>query len=438
MLWNPHAVLFLLVSAIHSISCLNNGAAPTPPMGWSTWNTFQCNITEQLVRGGADVMAASTLMKAGYKYILIDDCWSSCLKNTDDGNCAVPAPRDAQSRIVPDTNKFPSGMKALADYVHSKGLKLGIYTASSTRTCAGYLGSLGYERIDAQTFVDWGMDFVKMDTCNLDCGIHDGCIQNCAANMRDGLNATGKKVVFYVDDGNDSSGPRVYNPYLRSSDPSVFSMVKIANKTNELVWNWGPNTANMWKSWFDIHDEWYSTMDNVHMQIGLAMTQQCGAYNTPDMLTVGQGKQTESEYRAQMFLWAVLGAPLILGYDIRKTDNVTLALITAPEVLAIDQDPDCVQGSFAGSVNGGEVWVKPLHDNTFAVVLLNTLSTPQTIQLQMNTKWKYNSGHFYPAVVDKAKIRDVYKREDLGEFSNMFAQQVGGHDAVILKVTPVH
>eukprot|EP00026_Physarum_polycephalum_P005335 Phypoly_transcript_05367.p1 GENE.Phypoly_transcript_05367~~Phypoly_transcript_05367.p1 ORF type:complete len:444 (+),score=41.31 Phypoly_transcript_05367:175-1332(+) len=382
-------------------------------------------------------MASSPLKSAGYEYILIDDCWSACLNHTKSGNCRVPAPRDANGHIMPDPNKFPSGMKALADYVHGKGLKIGIYTAASALSCAGYLGSLGHEHVDAQQFADWGIDFVKMDTCSMDCGIHTGCIQNVTGNMRDGLNATGRRVVFYVDDGNDSSGPRVYNPFMRSFNPDIFSYYKIAYTPDELVWNWGPDTCNMWKSWLDIHDSWYSTVDNLHMQIGLAMTQKCGAFNTPDMLTVGQGAQSKSEYRAQFFMWSVLGAPLIMGHDIRKTDNFTMRLLTAPEVIAIDQDPDCVQASFASSFHGAEVWVKPLHDNTFAVVLLNLNSHTQNIKLQLNYKWHHNFGHFYPSVVTKAKIRDVWHRRDLGVYSDIFEHEVGGHDAMILKVYPL-
>jgi len=435
---NTCLLIVAFIGAIQLCLGLDNGAALTPPMGWSTWNTFGCNISEVLVRESADFMASSQLKTAGYEYILIDDCWSSCLEFDKDGNCLQPAPRGANNSIAPDPVKFPSGMKALADYVHSKGLKLGIYCAASNTTCAGFAGSRGYEAIDAKTFADWGMDFVKMDTCGLDCSIHDGCIQNTTGAMRDGLNATGRTVVFYVDDGNDSSGPRVYNPFARSFNQQTMPTTKIANKPEELVWYWGPTTANMWKSWFDIHDIWYSTMDNLHMQIGLAMYQKCGAYNTPDMFTIGQGAQTHGEYRAQMFLWAVLGAPLIMGHDIRTTDDFTMDLLTAPEVLAIDQDTDCIQASFAGSLNGGEVWVKPLSDGSFGVVLLNTLSTPQHIKLLLNHHWNDDYGHFYPAVLGHAKIRDVWLCEDLGIFKNEFEAKVSGHDAMILKVTPVN
>jgi alpha-galactosidase len=434
MLCNINTKICLLIACAALATCLDNGAAPKPPMGWSTWNTFECDITEQLVKQSADIMAASALKVAGYEYILIDDCWSLCLNKSKTGDCSVPAPRDSDGRIVPDPNKFPSGMKSLADYVHSKGLKIGIYTASSARTCAGYEGSLGHEHTDALAFGEWGFDFVKMDTCGTDCSIHNGCLRNSLNAMRDGLNATGKTIVFYVDDGNDSSGPRIYNPFLHHIN--VDDMVKIAYAADELVWNWGPSTANMWKSWLDIHDSWYSTIDNIHMQIGLAMYQKCGAFNTPDMLTVGQGGQTLNQYRAQMFMWAVLGAPLILGCDIRKMDNDTLALVTAPEVLAINQDKECVQASLASSFSGGEVWVKPLSDGSFGVVLLNTLSKPQTIQLQLNDKWADNFGSFYPAKVNEASIRDAWQRKDLGDYKGVFEGEVQGHDAMILRVFP--
>ncbi len=199
-------------------------------IGWSTWNTFRYNVTDVLLRQMAQAMVDSGLADAGYEYILIDDGWSECAVFNSDGGCAVQAARDNAGRIPPDpikvceaehhfvrstfvpflligvvryTNQFPNGMKPVADFMHSLGLKLGIYTAVSNATCGGFLSSLGHEAVDAQTFADWGMDFVKHDTCNSDCGIRDGCIQQSTARMRDALNATGRPIVYYIDDGND-------------------------------------------------------------------------------------------------------------------------------------------------------------------------------------------------------------------------------------------
>jgi len=323
-------------------------------------------------------------------------------------------------------------MKPVVDYVHGLGLKMGIYTAVSNATCGGFSSSLNHEAVDAQTFADWGMDFVKHDTCNEDCGIHDGCIQNSTGRMRDGLNATGKPIVYYIDDGNDSSGMRMWNPNLHRTDPQL--MVKIALKPSELIWNWGPSTANMWKLWFDHHDHWYSTLDNVHHMIGLEMFQECGGYNTPDMVTIGQGALSPGMYRAQMFLWSIFGSPIILGNDLRIIDRDTVALVTAPEVLAVDQDPQCVQGSLVRQEAGGELWARPLADGTFAVVMFNTSPTPLNMTLTLNGDKNY--GDLYPALVDSVLIRDIYAQTDLGVYSDSFSLIVDGQDAVILKLTP--
>jgi len=191
----------------------------------------------------------------------------------------------------------------------------------------------------------------------------------------------------------------------------------------------------MWKSWYDINDHWYSTMDNLHQQIGLSMYQQCGAFNTPDMLTVGQGGQTQGQYRAQMFLWSILGAPLLLGNDIRKMDNFTLTLLTAKEVLQIDQDPQCVEGSLVRVQHGHEVWMKPLSDGSFAAALLNTLHSPQNVSIILDKK--RNGGDLWPAVVSKVLIRDIWNQQDLGTFIDSFSIEVQPEDAVILKITPI-
>eukprot|EP00727_Mastigamoeba_balamuthi_P004686 m51a1_g14215 putative alpha-galactosidase (966) ;mRNA; f:175832-180236 len=224
-------------------------------------------------------MVKNGLRDAGYEYVLIDDGWTTCDRwDYVQGKCAKAGARDSSGRIVVDPKKFPSGMKALADYVHSLGLKIGIYTAVSVATCGGFQSSLGYEAIDAQTFADWDMDLVKhvgptsrpstvvlthrhKDTCNLDCDVQ--CIRRSTALMRDGLNRTGKPIVYYVDDGNDSSGQRLFNPLHH----------RVADAWQDLVWVWGPETCNMWKSWFDRKDTWESFLDNLHMQIGLSYYQ---------------------------------------------------------------------------------------------------------------------------------------------------------------------
>eukprot|EP00042_Codosiga_hollandica_P029947 m.169308 g.169308 ORF g.169308 m.169308 type:complete len:430 (-) comp53220_c0_seq4:169-1458(-) len=426
MLWS---VALLLASA----AALDNGVARTPPMGWSTWNTFRYAVSSELIMSSADVVVSSGLLSAGYKYVLIDDGWPACAVYTADGGCAQPAPRDANNQIQVNTTKFPGGFQPLTEYVHSKGLLIGIYTAVSNTTCGGFTGSLNYEAIDAASFAEWGFDFVKFDTCGYDCGVHDLCMQNSTARMRDGLNATGRPIVFYIDAGNPTSPQRIYNPFAVSVPPQ--QMIKVANTVEQLVWYWGPTTANMWKHWFDISDHWVSTLDNLQNMIKTEMYQSCGAYNTPDMLTVGQGGQSEGQYRAQFFLWALLGAPLIIGCDVRAMDNFTQTLLTSTEIIAIDQDPSCVQGSIAHSRDGTEVWIKPLSDQTFAVVLFNKNPFPALVTLFISPN-NFNLGDFYPAEFYAAKIRNVYTQTDVGWFPDLYAETVPAYDAVILKVTP--
>jgi len=421
---------------IFGVEALDNGVAKIPPLGWSSWNTFQFAVSDSLIREMADAIVSSGLAKAGYNYVLIDDGWPSCEKFNKDGSCSIQTPRNATThQIIPDPTKFPNGIAALADYVHSKNLKFGIYTAVSKSTCGGYTASLHYEAIDAQTFASWGVDFVKHDTCNYDCGVNDGCIQNSTGHMRDGLNATGRSIVYYIDDGNNSSGPRLYNPFMHSAD--MQQMIKIADNVTELIQYWGPSTANIWKFWFDHVDTWESTIDNLHMMSRFAMYQSCGSFNTPDMVTIGQGGQTAGQYRVQMFLWSVLGSPIILGNDIRSINNNTLTLLTNPNILVIDQDSQCVQGSQVRSTAGVETWIKPLSDGTFAVALLNTLLSNMNITLYIAPNWNHGCGDFYPADLNSVSILDVYLQKDLGKHSGTFTYEVAGQDAALLKVTPV-
>eukprot|EP01105_Mastigella_eilhardi_P006372 TRINITY_DN17970_c0_g1_i1.p1 TRINITY_DN17970_c0_g1~~TRINITY_DN17970_c0_g1_i1.p1 ORF type:complete len:440 (-),score=119.36 TRINITY_DN17970_c0_g1_i1:48-1202(-) len=379
-------------------------------------------------------MAQNGLRAAGYEYVLIDDGWSACDAFNSDGSCAKPVPRADDGSLIADPEKFPSGMAALAEYVHSLGMKLGIYTAVSSHTCAQYLGSLGNEDVDARTFAAWGMDFVKFDTCNYDCGIHDGCIPKSVAAMRDALAATNRTIVLYLDDGNDSTGQRLHNPKLHHVPPK--NTVKVGDKWTELAWNWPAyEYANMYKTWFDMFDTWESFMDNLHMQIQLSYYQECGGYNFPDMVTIGQGAQTAGQYRAQMFLFAVLGSPIILGCDPRNITADVLALLTAPEVLAVDQDSDCVQGSLLNATNGAtEIWGKPLSDGSFAVALLNKGTTAADAWVHI---MDYTHSTFYPAQFQAAHVRDLWLRKDLGVHQGWFKANVPAQDCLLYKFSPV-
>jgi len=424
-------VLVLLVTLFSFSQSLNNGAAPTPPRGWSSWMAFEFNVSSAGLMKMADLMVSSGLKDAGYVYLLLDDGWPACSVYESDGGCGTPAPRDAQGRIVVAKEKFPNGLKEVTAYVHDKGLKFGIYTAPHARTCGGYMGSLHNEAIDAQTFADWGIDFVKLDAgCQNDCSIHDGCLKSSLTRMRDGLNATGRTIVYYIDDGNPTSGPKVYNPFRRAWPDTPFTRSHVATSWSEYVDSWGPDIANMWKIWFDREDRWDSLLDNVHQQVGMQWFQACNAFNNPDFLTVGQGRMSEGQYRAEMFLYAVLGAPLILSFDLTKVNQFTMDLVTNHEILAVNQDPDCVQGTNVKAYTAADVWIKPLTDGTFAVVLLNKdPSNSHEIEIDFEED-------FFPSSWRQVMIRDLYAHKDLGTFTNSFKMEVPSLDAAILKITP--
>lgn len=433
----------VLVVAL-AIGTSNANAPPPfvalPTLGWSTWNTFRESINDTLVRESAYQMANGPLRGAGYRYILLDDGWAACKHFSPIGECVEEAGRDAEGRILVDTVKFPHGFKSLTDYVHSLGLLIGIYTSVSAQTCGGFTGSLNHERVDAKSFADWGFDFVKHDTCGTDCGVHDGCIQHAAYEMAMGLNSTGREIVYYLDNGNPTSPQRVYNPHNHHVMYEE-AIIKVATRPEELVWYWSTQLdpsigPHLTKSWFDRKDTWISMLTNLHNQVRVAEYQSCGRFNMPDMLTVGMGAQSQGQYRAQFFLWAVLGAPLILGNDIRKMDQFTVDLLTAPEVLAVDQDPECVQGSMSRSLGSWESWIKPLHDGDFAVVLLNKGENPTNATVHISRD--YNWGDFYPAFWGGAAyVRDIYHQINLGMFNDTFTAEIPALDAHIYRFTPI-
>jgi len=300
--------------------------APTPPMGWNSWNNFGCNIDEELIRETADALVASGMRDAGYEYVNIDDCW-------------MAPERDAQGRLQPDPERFPNGIDALADYVHARGLKLGIYSSAGTATCQGLPASLGHEEVDAQSWADWGVDYLKYDNCN-----NQGVpAQERYQAMGDALAATGRPIVYSICEWG-------------SNDP----------------WLWGNEVGgDLWRTTGDISDNWGSVMSLLDQQVGLEPYSGPNGWNDPDMLEVGNGGMTSTEYRAHMSLWSLLNAPLIAGNDLRSMDDTTLALLTDPDVIAVNQDWGGIQGHKIADQGDLEVWAKAMSDGSAAVVLLN-------------------------------------------------------------------
>lgn len=310
--------------------------APTPPMGWNSWNKFGCNIDEKLIRETADAFVTTGLRDAGYIYVNIDDCW-------------MAKERDADGNLQPDPVRFPGGIKALADYVHERKLKLGIYSSAGTKTCEGLPASLDHEEADARKFAEWGVDYLKYDNCN---NLNRPAIPRYRA-MAEALRKTGRPIVFSICEWG-------------------------ANKP----WEWAGATGGyLWRTTGDISDNWQSMTRLLDKQDGLEKYSGPNAWNDPDMLEVGNGSMTEAEYRAHFSLWALLNAPLIAGNDIRSMSPSIRTILTNREVIAVDQDWGGKQGYRLRDDGDSEVWVKPMSDGSRAVILLNRSGSDEPVAI---------------------------------------------------------
>jgi len=355
-----------------------NGPARTPPMGWNSWNHFACKVTAADVRSAADAIVSTGMKSAGYIYVNIDDCWQGT--------------RDEKGVIHPN-EKFPD-MKGLSDYVHTKGLKLGIYSSPGPKTCGGYEGSLGHEELDAQTYANWGIDYLKYDYCSFQ---GDVPAQMAAyKKMHEALEKTGRAIVF-----------------------------SLCQYGMDRVWRWGPSVGgNLWRTTGDISDD-YDRMAYIGFgQNGLERFAAPGHWNDPDMLEVGNGKMNKDEYRTHMSLWCLLAAPLLAGNDLSKMTPDTLAILTNPEVIAVDQDAFGIQGHRVAQEGQLEVWVKLLADGSKAVGLFNRGESVMPV-----TAYFRDVG-----IGDAALVRDLWEKRDLGVFNSSFTAQVPTHGVVLLKV----
>lgn len=348
--------------AICPQDCDCESLAATPPMGWNSWNKFACNISETLIRETADAMVASGMRDAGYLYLNLDDCWQTA--------------RDGNGRIVEDPELFPSGIAALAEYVHAKGLKFGLYTCAGTMTCQERPGSYSYEQIDAQTYAEWGVDYIKVDWCFTD-GMDS---RERFRAMHEALSSVERPIVHSICNwGVDS-------PHI-----------------------WGPEVGQLWRTTPDIADVFGSAMANFRMTEGLSAYAWPGTWNDPDMLEVGNGGMTDKEYIAHMSLWAIIAAPLIAGNDVTSMSESTLDILLNPEVIAVNQDPS----GLAGVRISDDAWARPLtKPGLRAVVMFNSnYNVPQAREI----RWEQLG-----LKAGKAQLRDVWNREDLGEYSDLF------------------
>ncbi len=356
-------------------------------MGWNSWNQFRCQIDEKLVHEMADALVARGLGAVGYQYVILDDCWQAPERGPDGG-------------IRPDPIRFPNGMRSLSDYIHSKGLKFGIYTSVGKRTCQGRPGSWDHEDQDAQTYADWGVDFVKDDFC-------------------------GGPIYRWISWNYRPHYVRMSEALLRTGRPIVFSL---CNWGWDSVWKWGASIANLWRTTMDISPHWRSVLRILDHQRGKEPFSGPGHWNDPDMLEVGVSPLTETESRSHFSLWAMLAAPLIAGNDLRTMTPETTAILTNPEVIAVDQDQAGKQGFLISSWAGLQVWAKPLAEpETFAVVLLNRKNKSARVTVRWNSLG-------LPA--GSASVRDLWKRIELGSYPDEFSAEVFPHGVVMVKVTP--
>jgi alpha-galactosidase len=393
---------YVLVLALLAFATLHiqsqsdfNDLALTPPMGWNSWNTFRLDIHEDLVREIADIFIEKGLNEAGYQYVVIDDGWQ--------------IDRDENGNILANKKKFPSGIKSLADYIHSRGLKFGIYSDAGYLTCGRFPGSLGYEYQDARAYANWGVDYLKYDWCNT---------------------------------GNQSA-PDSYllmkNALIKAGRPIVFSICEWGTSQ---PWTWAPGTGNLWRTTFDIRPCWDCGKQTISkgkqienfigftkildMQVGLESYAGPGHWNDPDMLEVGNGELTYDENVAHFSLWCILSAPLMLGNDIRNMSDEVLEIITNSEVIAVNQDPLGRQGRKVRDDGDFEIWSKEMKDGSRAVLMFNRSESEEDISFEFNEVG-------LPQKL-KLNVRDLWKKKDLGKYSGSFSSTVPSHGVVMVRV----
>jgi alpha-galactosidase len=394
------AILLISAGCLSGRGQTSDELAMTPQMGWNSWNKFAARVNEQVIRETADAMATNGMKAAGYQYVCIDDTWEA-------------SQRDADGSLAVNTTKFPSGMKALADYVHSKGLKLGIYSDAGARTCAGFPASRDHEEQDARTFAAWGIDYLKYDWCNT-----QGLVSsNAYKKMGDALKASGRPILFSICEWG-------------STRP----------------WLWAPAIGQSWRTTGDISARFEggsrgsggankSVLTILDLQVPLRKYSGPGHWNDPDMLEVGNGMSL-SEDRAHFTMWCMLDAPLITGNDLRNMKPETLKILTDKDVIAINQDPLGIQALRYSTNAGLEVWVKPLTKDAWAVCFLNRNRDPQKAAFDWKNEKVTDDLSNRDAKFDTVtyQIRDLWEKKDLGTTKTPLSADVQGHDVLLVRL----
>lgn len=411
--WAAMATLILFGCAMGQAQ--NQRLAATPPMGWSTWNYFHHNISDALIRAQADAMVTSGMRDAGYVYVNIDGGWEGY--------------RDAGGVLHPNKD-FPD-MKALADYLHSKGLKFGIYSGPGPGTCGGAPASYEHEEQDARMFASWGVDFVKYDLCSFReiMAKESGADPNLIVQPRMRLNypqlmaEQPAAVVEKADSIMEAAYEKMHTALVATGRPMVFSLCQYGYAK---VWEWGPSVGgNLWRTSGDVRDDYASVTENGFREAGLARYAGPGHWNDPDILEVGNGKMSPDESRTNFSLWAILAAPLIAGNDLAHMTPETRSILLNKEVIAVDQDRLGKQGDRAYATGPLQVWTKPLEGGKLAVALFNGIGSPTRMTLRLAAV-----GWHGPAAV-----RDLWAHRDLGEIPEDHTVMVPGHGVVMLRLS---
>jgi alpha-galactosidase len=361
----------------------DNGLARTPPMGWNSWNKFRTKISDAMIREIADALVASGMRDAGYVYLNLDDGWHGT--------------RDAQGNIRAN-ERFPD-MKALGDYIHSKGLKFGIYSSPGPKTCAGYEGSYGHEEQDARTYAAWGVDYLKYDWCSA-------------------------RVVYTTAEEQRAAYQKMAVGIHKAGRPIVYALCQYGQNA---VGEWGAKAGgNVWRTTGDIRDAWASMERIGFGQDVWVKYSQVGHWNDPDMLEIGNGGMTDVEYKTHMSLWALLAAPLLAGNDVRQMSEATKAVLLNREVIAVNQDKLGQQVRRVSQEGKTEVWARPLAGGARAVGLFNRGEEPAKVTVRLTEL----------GLTGKVKVRDLWAHADKGTAEGELAQTVESHGVVLLRLTP--
>jgi len=403
---NKHILLWIVASAVLCNAAHAQkapGLAQTPPMGWNSWNHFACNIDEALIKETADALVKSGLRDAGYVYVNLDDCWHG--------------ERDENGFIQPDPERFPSGIKALADYVHGRGLKIGLYSDAGRKTCGGKPGSQGHEYQDAIQYARWGIDYLKYDWCNTGTGTAQRNPVEAYTTMRDALHAAGRPVVFSVCEWGDNE-----------------------------PWTWAGDIGHLWRTTGDIvncwdceigHGNWKSKgiLPILDLQDELRGYAGPGHWNDPDMMEVGN-LPTIGENRAHFAMWAMLAAPLIIGTDVRGLDPDILDVLGNKGVVAVNQDRLGIQGFAHRKAGDIEVWVKPLDQGDWALAFLNRGDESR------NEQFDFSQNHIEDALTQRHAnfaeesfdVIDLWTNEKIATSNDTLDVQIGSRDVRIYRL----